>query len=282
MATLEDKLLGEKTEYYCSSSESEGEEESGDEKETGRNVVEVPDGPPPIETSDSGVSTNTGPKGVIKDWQKFKQLEIEQREERERERLALIQKLSMTCRSELDQEKEQDPELSELFDEAFLLEYSKKRMEEMLQKAADLPKFGTVFNLVSGQEFLDAIDKENKSVTIIVHIYEDKVQACRIMNECLNELCKEYPEVKFCKMLASVAGVSKNFKVSGVPALLVYKNGSLVGNYVQLTEEFGREFTASDVENFLIENGMVFDKSCVPSIIRESGTHDNDDGDELD
>lgn len=283
MSTLEDKLLGEKTHYYCSSSESEAEEESGDENEAPK-TVETSSGPPPVEVSESGSSTNTGPKGVIKDWQKFKQLEVEQKEERERERLALIQKLSLTCRSDLDQEKEENPELSEFLEDAFLLEYSKRRMEEMLNKANELPKFGRVINLTTGQEFLDAIDKENKSVIIIVHIYEEKVPACKMMNECLKELCKDYPEVKFCKILASAAGVSKNFKVSGVPALLVYKNGSLVGNYVKLSEEFGNEFTSADVENFLIENGMIFEKSCISNIIKQSVSQNNegDDGDEFD
>jgi hypothetical protein len=39
----------------------------------------------------------------------------------------------------------------------------------------------------------------------------------------------------------------------GCPALLAYKNGELIGNFVCLINEFGQEFYASDVENFLIE-----------------------------
>jgi len=42
-------------------------------------------------------------------------------------------------------------------------------------------------------------------------------------------------------------------KLKGVPALLVYKDGNLIGNFVQLKEEFGTEFYPGDVENFLIE-----------------------------
>ena len=48
-----------------------------------------------------------GPKGVINDWRRFKQLETEQREEQCREMERLIKKLSMTCRSHLDEEEEQ-------------------------------------------------------------------------------------------------------------------------------------------------------------------------------
>jgi len=41
--------------------------------------------------------------------------------------------------------------------------------------------------------------------------------------------------------------------ISGVPALLIYKNGGLVGNFVSLGDEFGDEFFPTDVESFLIE-----------------------------
>lgn len=41
----------------------------------------------------------TGPKGVIADWQRYKQLEAEKRLEQDQELLALQKKLSITCRS---------------------------------------------------------------------------------------------------------------------------------------------------------------------------------------
>ena len=41
--------------------------------------------------------------------------------------------------------------------------------------------------------------------------------------------------------------------VSGVPALLIYKHGELIGNFVRLSDEFGDEFYATDVESFLVE-----------------------------
>lgn len=56
-----------------------------------------------------------GPKGVINDWRRFKQLETEQRQEQRREMERLIKKLSMTCRSHLDDEadKQKQKELQE-------------------------------------------------------------------------------------------------------------------------------------------------------------------------
>lgn len=96
--SLDDKLLGEKVENYCSSSEDEGEEGSGEE------CVKPPVDKEPQFIPENQVDsynrrcTNTGPKGVINDWREFKRLEAEQREEQELQRREMLKKLQMTCR----------------------------------------------------------------------------------------------------------------------------------------------------------------------------------------
>ena len=95
MATLDDKILGEKTHYYCSSSEDEGE----DDKEQGESTPSAQNAPT------EGVATNTGPKGVIKDWQRYKQLKTEEREEQEAEKLALAKRLALTCRTDREDQE---------------------------------------------------------------------------------------------------------------------------------------------------------------------------------
>lgn len=208
--------------------------------------------------------------GVIKDWQRFKQLETEKRQESERERLELMKKLSITAKTaEEDQKaKEQaefDEELQELLNDDFLIQFQKKRMQEMLEMSGMLKKFGELISLDTKDEFLHAVDSEHKNVTVVIHVYEEKFRACKTMNSCLNELAQEYPCVKFCKILSTIAGLSKNFRVSALPTLLIYKNGNVVGNFIRLNEEFGDEFFSSDVESFLLEHSMLPDKSLIPS-----------------
>lgn len=115
-----------------------------------------------------------------------------------------MKKLSLTCRSALDEEKEKlnetDPDLANLLTDEFLLEYQSQKMKEMLAKAEKL-QFGKVINLDSTDQFLEAIDEEDKSVTIIVHIYEHNVPGCEAMDGCLISLAEEYPHVKFCRIL---------------------------------------------------------------------------------
>ena len=40
---------------------------------------------------------------------------------------------------------------------------------------------------------------------------------------------------------------------NGVPALLIYKGGELIGNFIKLTNEFGEDFYATEIEAFLLE-----------------------------
>ncbi|XP_017883925.1 phosducin-like protein [Ceratina calcarata] len=280
MSTLEDKILGEKLHYYCSSSEEEDNDSADSDKETDENHPQIiTESVEPSFSEWDGTSANTGPKGVIKDWQRYKQLEAEKRDEQRKERLQLINKLSLTCRSSLDDEKEKimqnDPELAELLADDFLLEYQRQRMKEMLARTEKL-RFGKLINLETTDQFLEAIDNEEKSVTIVIHIYENDIPGCEAMNGCLLSVAQDYPFVKFCKILGSVAGLSKHFKKEGVPALLVYKAGQVIGNFVRVTDYLGDDFYASDVEAFLIEHGMLTDKNCIPPLTQNENTSDSD------
>lgn len=288
MGTLDDKLLGEKIHNYCSSSEDEGgnsdaeENSGGPSSNKGGAVVQPAPQLQPDATHWSGQATNTGPKGVIKDWQRFKQLENEKREEAERERLDLIKKLSITAKTNEDDEKAKqqemlDAELDELMNDDFLLEFQRKRMSEMLAQSGRLPTFGTLQHLERGDQLLDAVDQEQKSVTIILHIYDERIKTCKTLNTCLQALAKEYDHVKFCKIQSNAAGMSLKFKQHGLPALLVYKNGQVIGNFIRVSDELGDEFFSSDVESFLIEHALLPDKSCVPVLTQKLDYGDDDD-----
>ncbi|KAJ3662362.1 hypothetical protein Zmor_006716 [Zophobas morio] len=280
MATLEDKILGEKLHNYCSSSSSE---ESDGDSDLDHNKQEQAGSPETSAVPEinkwEGTSTNTGPKGVIKDWQRYKQLENEKRSEDEREKISLMKKLTLTVQSALDEEREkaalEDPEMAELLSDAFLLKYQKDRLQEMVLQTNHNITFGELYVLKDSEELLNAIDEENKSVTVVVHIYENNVEACHTMNKCLKQLCKIYKNVKFCAILSSRAGMSKRFKADGVPALLIYKGGQLVGNFIRLSDDLGNDFQPEDIQGFLVEHGMLEDKSCTPLLIKDS-TNDSD------
>lgn len=304
MTTLDDKILGEKLQYYYSSSEgedSDNEDEDGEAK-TIRNpdVLE-----PEIEYSADGSAVNTGPKGVINDWRKYKQLEVEQRQEQKKEMERLIQKLSMTCRSDLDLEKDKETQkdlqkkiqskmtMQEYNllqegedDEDFLKQYRLQRIEEMRRQLYRGKRFEQVFELRTGEEFLEALDQEDKSTLVMIHIYEDDVLGCEAMAGSLHCLAQEYPLVKFCSVRGSAIGTSALFRGSALPALLVYKGGDLIGNFVRVTDQLGEDFFAVDVEGLLQEYGLLPDKQVlIPKTIRNGAiiqTVQSDEDSDLD
>ncbi|XP_044296078.1 phosducin-like protein [Varanus komodoensis] len=280
MTTLDDKLLGEKLQYYYSSSEDEdSEKEEGDEGPRAEADAAVPR---EVALSSDGSAVNTGPKGVINDWRRFKQLETEQREEQRREMERLIKKLSMTCRSHLDEEqdKQQQKELQEKLngkltaqeysllhesadDEAFLQQYRKQRMEEMRRRLHGGPQFRQVFEIRSGEAFLDTVDQGHRSTLVVIHIYEDEVPGAEALDGCLVCLAAEYPAVKFCRVRSSLIGTSARFTGHALPALLVYKGGELVGNFIRITDQLGEDFFAVDLEAFLQECGLLPEKDLL-------------------
>lgn len=146
MATLEDKILGEKLHNYCSSSEDSDQDNSDSEETPLKNISNNPPSLPDINKWE-GTSTNTGPKGVITDWQNFKKLESEKNRMAELEKIELAKKLTLTVQSALDEEREkatlEDPDLADLLkDDDFLLTYQKQRMQELLQQTNPNIQFG--------------------------------------------------------------------------------------------------------------------------------------------
>ncbi|XP_022364175.1 phosducin [Enhydra lutris kenyoni] len=141
-------------------------------------------------------------------------------------------------------------------DENCLRKYRRQCMQDMHQKLSFGPRYGFVYELETGEQFLETIGKEQK-ITIVVHIYEDGIKGCDALNSSFTCLAAEYPMVKFCKIKASNTGAGDRFSSEVLPTLLVYKGGELISNFISVTEQFAEEFFSGDVESFLNEYGLL-------------------------
>ncbi|OXA37248.1 phosducin-like protein isoform X3 [Folsomia candida] len=290
---LEAKILGERAENYCDSDEGEHEEDrgAGDPATTSGPKEGVVGGDQGQMGAPKwgGTSQNTGPKGVLRDWELYKEHQEILRREEEQNLIRMVKESSLSCRTEREDQQAAemleeihekiadevgtDPDLEDLLSDKVLEQFIQKRMELMSSgegaSGADcFPRFGVgLVEIASGDEFLQIVDGSDPRVPVVVHIYDDQHPECARLNECLASLSELYPRVQFCKMRAREGGMSAVFQAKGVPALLVYKGGSLIGNYVRLGDEFGTEFYVGDVENFLIENGMIEDRANIPALL---------------
>lgn len=142
-------------------------------------------------------------------------------------------------------------------DEHCLRRYRRRCMLDMHQKLSFGPQYGFMYELASGEHFLETIEREHKVTPVLVHVYEDGIKGCESLNCSLEHLAAEYPTVKFCKIRASDTGAGDRFPPNVLPTLLIYKGGELVGNFISVAEQFAEEFFAGDVESFLNEYGML-------------------------
>lgn len=104
MASLEAKILGERAENYCSSDEGDHEEDRdpcGPVQPSSSFSAGAP--PPGSEVGASkwaGTSQNTGPKGVLRDWELFKEHQALLRVAQEQELIRMVKDSSLSCRTE--------------------------------------------------------------------------------------------------------------------------------------------------------------------------------------
>uniref|UniRef100_A0A8C4NHE8 Phosducin-like n=1 Tax=Eptatretus burgeri TaxID=7764 RepID=A0A8C4NHE8_EPTBU len=280
MATLDDRLLGEKLDYYCSSSEDEGEDQAEHDDEVKHH--------PGKGLNVEGRAVNTGPKGVINDWRRYKQLEAEGKEEAKRERERLYRNLAPTVMSPDERKKLQQQKMEECEErercsgdeeeEEFLQRYRARRMAEMQCRLAGKPMYGQVYELADGEAFVAVVDGAPICTPVAVHVWAPGVPACKALNGCFTCLAASYPSVKFCCVRVETCGASRRFERRALPALLVYRGGELVGNFPRISDQLGDDFFAGDLEGFMQEYGLLpqpgegIDSACHPSEVGKMST----------
>ncbi|XP_019851966.1 PREDICTED: phosducin-like protein [Amphimedon queenslandica] len=255
---LEEKIRGNKKSNYASSSEDEGEE-----KVPGYVPQPMMDGMP-----------QTGPKGVLNDYRRFKYEERLARAQEEKKKVELINKMAFTVKpkseeDETDGGKSSSKDLLDTLEQLeidggdpFMQQYRAQRIQQMKEQAKTHGKkrrmFGNLTEL-RGDKYAVAIDSAPPDVFVIIHIYDEFFITCVKLNRCLADLAKKYPTVKFCRIQSHQLELSKEFQEKGLPAILVYKSGNMIGNLLRVTDTLGESFKMNDIEDFLHDN------NCLPS-----------------
>ncbi|KAL5112348.1 Phosducin-like protein [Taenia crassiceps] len=252
--SFDDKILGEKVDNYCSSSEEGEDSDEGNDEEGDEDVSGVVASPPHSDALSQQVA-QTGPKGVIADYKQYRRLKDEQEKLKREAALQIAKKCALTSRPyNADQlAKEEEQQLKEMLedlmdddDDLFLAQYRQKRLSELQGAIENLPTYSRVYELNTGN-FVSEIDMEPAQGN----------PACKSTNEAFEYLCKAYCHSKFCKIRASTAFLSRNFVANGIPAILVYKNKELIGNLISISKELDDYFPPEELETYLLEHGFL-------------------------
>ncbi|KAL1915013.1 uncharacterized protein VTP21DRAFT_7718 [Calcarisporiella thermophila] len=202
---------------------------------------------------------NTGPKGVLADHAQHQRQARAARKQalNEHNARALTHALTTTTYLEDEaaarQENGDDRELIiEGLDEeqAALERYRRSRMEEMRKKVR---RFGSLRQIRSDQ-YVESVDAEDAEVSVVVHIFDNMIPSCRLLNTCLAHLARRYSAAKFLSILADEV----DFDPVGLPAVLGYRAGKLEVNLTPITDEIGEDgFDLEQVEDVLLRFGAI-------------------------
>ncbi|CAN0279585.1 unnamed protein product, partial [Ectocarpus fasciculatus] len=182
-------------------------------------------------------------------------------------------------------------------DEGFLGSYRRRRLEQ-LKATAGRPQFGQIVE-AERSTFVSAVDTEDPRTSVVVHLYEPYIDACRRMNRFLEVSCSvpkevrgersntktcpvpvltppalytayllsahnqvlatKQPTVKFLRLRSSAAE-GGDYDPVALPTLLLYRAGEVVGCMTRVTDDIGENFTQEDVE-WLLQEHDVFEAS---------------------
>lgn len=126
-----------------------------------------------------------------------------------------------------------------------------KRLENLKIRSK---KFGSVRE-VGIDEFVSAIEDEDPSVLVVIHVYQDHVEECKQLNRLLPHIAHKYSHIKF--LIANSRRIESAFDDEVLPILLCYQNGDLIKSFFRIQDELGTRFDIDELESYLLSNEVL-------------------------
>ena len=209
-----------------------------------------------------GISGNTGVKGVKEDYEQSKQaLKQINRMKQIRQQREINKRIKPTPtintneqkekekKSREQEEEEEEEEEDEDEDEDLAL-FERYKADQIKAYQSSLPVFGSYNRLESKLEMGQLVKQEHEGVYILIHVYDNSIDACIRLHLVLEELCALYDFVRFVRIHVNDC-FPRGYNKAGLPTLLVYKGGELLHSAVRITDGLPRDFTDSDVIRLL-------------------------------
>lgn len=108
-------------------------------------------------------------------------------------------------------------------DDTALNRYREQRLRELREQAAK-ERFGDVMEICKADWVKEVTDASNSS-WVVVHLYQDRVMECRLLEQVLLSIARKFKAVKFVKILSTAA--VENWPDRNLPTLFLYHDGKL-------------------------------------------------------
>ena len=136
-------------------------------------------------------------------------------------------------------------------DDRVLAMWRQKRIAEM-QALHQKAKYGSLKH-ISADEFVDEVNKAEKDVWVILHLYQESLPVCKVFNARLSSLAKKFPCVKFLNIKST--DCIPGYPDYNLPTILIYKSGDLIRQVVGAHEFDGLKTTEQCMVRILSRKG---------------------------
>lgn len=145
----------------------------------------------------------------------------------------------------LDELEELEEDVYE--DSRMLEEFRAKRIAEMKESAVS-NRFGDYCE-ISKDEYLREVTECSQNCWVVIHLYQDSIIGCNLVDEALLQLAPKFKQVKFLKIRATSA--VENWPSSRLPAIFLYNQGELQHQCIGIDDLGGKTLKAANIEWYL-------------------------------
>jgi hypothetical protein len=121
-----------------------------------------------------------------------------------------------------------------------LKKYREERLNQMKQ-AAFRNRFGDVVDIVKN-DWIREVTEASQNCTVLVHLYEDSIVECAVMDEAMKLLAPKFKYLKFLRIKSTHA--IENWPERNLPALFIYEGGNMKTQIVTLKPLNGKSTKA--------------------------------------
>jgi hypothetical protein len=138
-------------------------------------------------------------------------------------------------------------------DDRVLEQYRQKRMNEMRQMNRER-QFGEMHE-ISKPDFIREVTEASKKCWVVVFLYKQGLDECRVMERLLRELARQYAQCKFVSIVGDRC--IEGYPDRNLPTLLIYGQGDLRKQQVGAQQLGGLAMTRERLERFLMNVGAI-------------------------
>jgi len=147
-------------------------------------------------------------------------------------------------------------ELDELEDEEeekILLQMRQQRIAEMKARMSRA-KFGDVRE-ITAVDYVQEVNKAGEGIMVVLHLYQQGVPLCALINQYMTRLASKFPETKFLRAISKTC--IPNYPDKNLPTIFVYYEGGMKGQMVGPLEFRGMNLTEEEFEYLLGKTGAI-------------------------